>query len=274
MNRPTAALTTALTTALTALTAVLAAGCVSTPTQGQKDAQRAYQGPPQPTVTVVQPTTVTRTCEGPCPTTPTTTTNRTSTTPSTASAPARTAGTPATGSAPAPTAPATPRPYSRDEFGTGWADPDRNGCDARQDAVREATTRIITRTSACQIRVADIRDVYSGRTHPNANTSSFDVDHVVSLHDAWTSGAWKWTRTKRVAYANDPTNLVLTTASTNRSKSDQGPDTWAPTSHTGACWYVRTYRNIKRVYALHTTGAQRAAIRRTLTTCNGTEGRQ
>jgi hypothetical protein len=95
----------------------------------------------------------------------------------------------------------------------------------------------------------------------------------VAEHDAWESGASSWTRARRIAFANDPADLVLTTASANRSKGDQDPSTWAPASHDGACWYVRTYRAIKLRWRLHTTTAQRAAIRRTLATCTGTEGR-
>jgi hypothetical protein len=51
--------------ASTAICGVLLAGCVETPTEGQK----AAQGAAQPSVTVIQPTTVTKTCEGPCTTT-------------------------------------------------------------------------------------------------------------------------------------------------------------------------------------------------------------
>jgi hypothetical protein len=138
--------------------------------------------------------------------------------------------------------------YSRDAFGTGWAGP-------------------------CKITAADIRDRYTGRTYPHANPSAFDIDHVVALHDAWNSGAATWTRARRIAFANDPADLVLTTASANRSKGDQDPSQWAPASHDGACWYVRTYRAIKLRWRLHTTPAQRAAIRRTLATCTGTENR-
>jgi hypothetical protein len=111
--------------------------------------------------------------------------------------------------------------YSRDAFGTGWTDPDHNGCDARQDAIRAATTNRTT-TGPCKITRADIRDRYTGRTYPHANPSAFDIDHVVALHDAWN---------------------------------------------------VRTYRAIKLRWRLHTTPAQRAAIRRTLATCTGTENR-
>jgi hypothetical protein len=95
----------------------------------------------------------------------------------------------------------------------------------------------------------------------------------VAEHDAWLSGAASWTRARRIAFANDPADLVLTTASANRSKGDQDPSQWAPASHDGACFYARTYRAIKLRWRLHTTPAQRAAIRRTLATCTGTEGR-
>jgi hypothetical protein len=162
--------------------------------------------------------------------------------------------------------------YSRDAFGSGWTDPDRNGCDARQDAVARATTNRVY-DGKCRIVVADVFDRYTGRTYRQAKTSTFDIDHIVAEHDAWLSGAASWTRARRIAFANDPADLVLTTASANRSKGDQDPSTWAPASHDGACFYVRTYRAIKLRWRLHTTTAQRSAIRRTLTTCTGTEGR-
>jgi hypothetical protein len=78
-------------------------------------------------------------------------------------------------------------------------------------------------------------------------------------------------------FANDPAELVLTTAHTNRSKSDQGPDTWAPTSHPGACWYAAQYAAVKYLWGLTPdpdhAEAERAAIETTLAGCTGTEGR-
>jgi hypothetical protein len=252
-------------TALLALCGLLLAGCVHTPTGGQKAAQRAAQ-PPQ---TATQTTTTTRTCEGPC-TTPT----HTSTRPGSATAAAPSAST-RTGSASAATATSsaagsTPT-YSRDAFGAGWADPDHNGCDARQDATARAVTVVTTRAGRCQITTGTIHDVYASRDYPNAATRDYDVDHVVALADAWRSGAATWTPARRKAFANDPTELVLTTAHTNRSKGDQGPDTWAPTSHTGACWYAAQYAAVKYLWGLTPDpdhgDAERAAIETTLAGC-------
>jgi hypothetical protein len=248
--------------AAAAICGLLLAGCVSTPTEGQKAAQRAAQ----PSVTVIQPTTVTKACEGPC------TATRTSTKKAPASALATSAVTPPAApgmvSATAPSAPATSPtlPYSRDQFGSGWADPDGNGCDGRQDAIARATTDQ-HRTSRCYIATGDVTDWYTGVVCNDCATRSFDVDHVVALADAWRSGASKWARDQRVAYANDPGVLVVTNASLNRSKGDRGPDEWAPVNHDAACKYVRRYEFIKRVWRLRTTSPQRSAIRRTLATC-------
>jgi hypothetical protein len=241
------------------------AGC-GTPTSPPQSATGASRGQE----TARQATPATTRCEEPC------TTTHTSTPKAAATATANSATTRPRAAASAPTATrgsatSTP-PYSRDEFGTGWTDPDHNGCDARQDAIRAATTNRVT-AGPCKITRADIRDRYTGRTYRGANPSAFDIDHVVALHDAWTSGAWKWTAAKRKAFANDPADLVLTTASANRSKGDQDPSQWAPATHDGACFYARAYRAIKLRWRLHTTPAQRAAIRRTLATCTGTENR-
>jgi hypothetical protein len=131
--------------------------------------------------------------------------------------------------------------------------------------------------SKCQITTGTIHDTYSGRDYPAAATRDYDVDHVVALADAWRSGASTWTPARRKAFANDPAELVLTTAHTNRSKSDQGPDTWAPTSHPGACWYAAQYAAVKYLWGLTPdpdhAEAERAAIETTLAGCTGTEGR-
>jgi hypothetical protein len=231
--------------ASTAICGLLLAGCVPTPTQTPTSPSEATSARTRATTATAAPNT----CEGTCRTTKTASTLTDSA--------ASTAATPAAAASPT---------YSRDQFGSGWADPDGNGCDGRQDAIARATTDQ-HRTSRCYVAVGDVTDWYTGKVCNDCATRSFDVDHVVALADAWRSGADKWTRAKRVAYANDPLVLVVTGASLNRSKSDKGPDEWAPIDHAHACQYVRRYERIKRVWRLHTTRAQRGAIRRTLASC-------
>ena len=54
---------------------------------------------------------------------------------------------------------------------------------------------------------------YTGETCP-----SIDVDHVVSLRDAYDSGGATWSLSKKESFANDKANHVPFCASVNRSK--------------------------------------------------------
>lgn len=155
--------------------------------------------------------------------------------------------------------------YRRDAFGSGWVDPPGPVCDTRQRVLARDLTGTTT-TRYCYIASGTLRDPYSGRTITGP-TRDLDIDHVVALADAWRTGASQWTPAQRAAFANDVHNLVATTASTNRSKGDQGPDEWSPVSHEGACRYAERYVNTKRLYHLAVTMQQRDALESTLATC-------
>jgi hypothetical protein len=53
--------------------------------------------------------------------------------------------------------------------------------------------------------------------------SQIDIDHVVSLQDAYKSGASSWSNAKKEAFANDRLNHVPACASVNRSKGASLP---------------------------------------------------
>jgi Protein of unknown function (DUF1524) len=57
-----------------------------------------------------------------------------------------------------------------------------------------------------------------------------DIDHIVPPANAWRSGAKRWSRKRRRSSANDLTDsqLIAVSASSNRSKGDQGPEAWEP----------------------------------------------
>lgn len=148
--------------------------------------------------------------------------------------------------------------YERAAFGGGWTDPKGAACDTRQQVLERDLTDEST-TRYCYIATGTLVDPYSGRiiTGP---TRDLDIDHVVALADAWRSGANAWTAAEREAFANDLGNLVATDASTNRSKGDQGPDTWSPVSKVGACVYAARYVRVKAEYHLGVTPEQRTAV--------------
>ena len=75
-------------------------------------------------------------------------------------------------------------------------------------------------------------------------------------------GAWRWPYGERVAFANDPLNLLAVDASANRQKGDGDTATWLPANKSFRCAYVARQVAVKLKYALSVTAAERDAMRR------------
>ena len=87
--------------------------------------------------------------------------------------------------------------------------------------------------------------------------------------DAWQKGAAQWPAGKRLAFANDPLNLLAVDAGTNRSKGDGDAATWLPPNKSYRCAYVARQVAVKAKYGLWVTAAERDAMVRVLSTCPG-----
>ncbi len=159
---------------------------------------------------------------------------------------------------------AQPPPYDRDRFGSGWSDADGDGCDTRDEVLARDALGATVGPDGCVDHVVII-DPYTGERVDGR--AEIDIDHVVSLHDAWDSGAWRWTKLERLSYANDQLNLLATSDDVNRAKSDRGPDRWRPPDRAGWCAYADLYGEVKRTYRLAVTGAQTTALAELSTGC-------
>ena len=163
--------------------------------------------------------------------------------------------------------------YSRDQFGLSWADVDRNGCDTRNDILGAQLRRLTHRpgTHDCVVLSGQLADPYSGRIVPfrRGPGDLIDIDHVVSLGDAWQTGAQRLTPVAREALANDPLNLLAVDASSNREKGDSDAASWLPAKTGFRCAYVARQVAVKTRYRLYVTPPERDAIHRVLARCPG-----
>ncbi len=137
--------------------------------------------------------------------------------------------------------------YSREQFGDGWATTD--GCDTRDRIL----TRDLTATAYlddCRVLSGTLADPYTtaGIRFIRGGTSEVDIDHLVALSDAWQKGAQRWSAAKRVAFANDPLNLLAVDAHINRAKGDGDAATWLPPNKPFRCAYVARQVAVKRKY--------------------------
>jgi hypothetical protein len=114
-----------------------------------------------------------------------------------------------------------------------------------------------------------LRDPYLGRSisFRKADASAIQIDHVVAMSDAWQKGAAAWPASKRLAFANDPLNLLAVSGSANVAKSDSDAASWLPPAKPYRCSYVARQVAVKAKYGLWITRAERDAIRRVLALC-------
>ena len=161
--------------------------------------------------------------------------------------------------------------YDRDLFGAAWTDTDRNGCDTRNDILaRDLTgTTFKAGTRDCVVMTGQLADPYTGQTltFAKADASAIHIDHVVALSDAWQKGAQPWPGGKRLAFANDPLNLLAVDGPTNSSKGDGDAATWLPPNKSYRCAMVARQVAVKARYELWVVAAERDAIARVLSAC-------
>lgn len=160
--------------------------------------------------------------------------------------------------------------YDRGLFGSGWGDPDRNGCDSRND-ILERDLDVLTYkpgTRDCVILTGTLLDPYTGKTinfvRGQGTSNAVQIDHVVALSDAWQKGAQQLSAERRVAFANDPLNLLAVDGPTNSSKSDGDAATWLPPNRAYWCDYVTRQIEVKHKYDLWMTKSEHATSTRVL----------
>jgi hypothetical protein len=163
--------------------------------------------------------------------------------------------------------------YDREgKFGSAWIDVDGNGCDTRNDILARDLTQIVFGDD-CRVLSGVIDDPYTGAQIPfvrGEDTSALvQIDHVVALSNAWQTGAQQISEEARVAFANDPLNLLAVDGASNSQKGDGDTATWLPANTGFRCEYVARQVSVKATYGLWVTTAERDAMLRVLTGCPG-----
>ena len=157
--------------------------------------------------------------------------------------------------------------YDRDLF-RHWIDADGDGCNARREVLIAEAIEAPVIGDRCELIGGLWYSAFDGVF--TDDDSSFDVDHMVPLKEAWDSGANEWSSERRRAFANDldlPASLIAVSASSNRSKSDRDPADWLPPLASYHCQYVEDWVRIKVKWELSVDQSEFAAIRSVLAGC-------
>lgn len=157
------------------------------------------------------------------------------------------------------------------QFGEAWLDVDGNGCDTRNDILTRDLTKP-TIDNRCRVTAGTLNDPYTGTTieftRGTDTSSEVQIEHIVALNDAWGSGAREWTQEQRIAFANDPANLMAVDGSQNQAKGAKDAAQWAvPENPAYTCTYLTRQAILKSHYQLSVDKAEYAALNDGLATC-------
>lgn len=138
--------------------------------------------------------------------------------------------------------------------------------------------------TGCRVAAGEFHDPYTGRDIRflrGPDTSPLvQIDHVVSVHDAWASGLWSPDRAgERADYYNDPEVLQAADGRSNQAKGD-GIDwqaatdpVWMPDNKAWHCDYMAKRAYIKHKYRLTMSTAEQNQTVNTLQACTtGADG--
>ena len=153
--------------------------------------------------------------------------------------------------------------YTRSSF-KHWIDDDGDCLNTRQEVLQKDSLESV-KIQDCRVIQGKWYDHYGGQFY--TQTSKLDIDHIVPLHEAWKSGADKWTAEKTKQFANDYENLIAVNKSLNRQKSDKDPAEWLPPHKEYICEYIARWVYIKQKYNLKMDTKEQEKIKKIQGNC-------
>jgi hypothetical protein len=127
------------------------------------------------------------------------------------------------------------------------------------------TTVSYTNPRNCVVRTGEWYDEYTGKSFTVA--TQLELDHIIPRLYAHTHGGDQWTPGQKLAFSNDPMNLLLVERREVRRKRDDGPDRYMPPREEYHCQYVRTWEALAEKYDLQLETRDRNKIIRVLRDC-------
>lgn len=164
--------------------------------------------------------------------------------------------------------------YDRELFGDDW---DNNKgltvvdgtCDTRNTILARQSDYLALDDDGCTVTWGVIRDPYSNEYIDfNRGDGQIEIDHRVSLANAWETGAFQWDEQKRRTFAHDPRNLVAVEMSLNRQKGAGDAATWLPPYKPYRCEFAARQIEVKHAYGLWVAPAEYEQLDRQLGTCS------
>ena len=87
----------------------------------------------------------------------------------------------------------------------------------------------------------------------NRSIPVMSVANIVTVREAWESGAWAWSASKRRSFVNeraDVSILALVLANSSQQRGDKDPAGWMPSTNANTCAYLSNWVSVKTKWGL------------------------
>ena len=141
-------------------------------------------------------------------------------------------------------------------------------CQSTRQEMLVLTSRVdvrYTNPRNCVVRTGEWLDEYTGELFKVA--VKLEVDHIIPRMYAHTHGGDRWTPEKKLAFANDPLNIMLVERREIRRKRDRGPSRYLPRDEF-QCEYINLWNQISEKYDLQLSTIDRSTISRLTADCS------
>lgn len=158
--------------------------------------------------------------------------------------------------------------YSRSDY-KHWIDEDHDCQNTRQEVlISESLEKVELDSKGCKVIAGKWFDPYTDQYF--YDPTQLDIDHFVPLKHAHLSGANKWSRARKISYANDlknPLTLIAVAKSANRSKGDKSPSQWLPQNKKYHCQYLKNWLIVKDYWQLAISDSENLFLTTKLKQC-------
>ena len=156
--------------------------------------------------------------------------------------------------------------YDRSDW-PHWIDADNDCQNTRHELLLATSSKPgqFKTDKSCNVLSGEWFDLYSGETF--TDSKDLDLDHVIPLKWAHDHGGDAWPRERKQAFANDPENLLLVSASLNRQKGAKGPTEWLPPNQSYRCDYLAHFNRVLEKYDLEFIPSDQRIVNRMMKAC-------
>ncbi|KAL8337259.1 hypothetical protein RB601_008676 [Gaeumannomyces tritici] len=157
--------------------------------------------------------------------------------------------------------------YSLDQFGSVQLRTDT--CNSEEIVLWRDASANAQVDNTCTLTTGTWTSGWDGAVWSYSQRDKVVVERLVTLMNAWISGASAWDADRRQLFLNDleRPELWVVTGTVAAARGDKAPNAWKPPLAAAHCTYAISWVDVKGYWGLSVTAAEKSTLTSMLNTC-------